>query len=280
MWEFSPTDGKFYDVQYFERAVFEYHIDEASASSEVLLSLLGRFRYLETHKNNASGQKPNTSSGSVTFKETGKRLGGKFLTYWRTHGGLAQQGYPISDEFTEVSPTNGKTYAVQYFERAVFEYHPENAPPNDVLLSQLGRFRHNQVHPPGSAIVGAHSRVLSPGYSVPAPTPPPYPPTADQLPSEIPRGAGIIGTWDCTAIYIGDKKYGCDAVLYISARTYELWKPSTRTKLGTGTVQFTGHRAKFSPGVSGYPDAELTDSEELTFFDTRIGSALIFVRRF
>jgi hypothetical protein len=28
---------------------------------------------------------------------------------------------------------------VQYFERARFEYHPENQPPYDVLLGLLGR---------------------------------------------------------------------------------------------------------------------------------------------
>src|SRR5206468_3983407 len=54
-------------------------------------------------------------------------------------GGLAQQGYPLSDEFTEISPQDGKPYTVQYFERAVFEYHPENKDtPYEVLLSQLG----------------------------------------------------------------------------------------------------------------------------------------------
>ncbi len=72
--------------------------------------------------------------GSVTFPETGKTVKGKFLDYWNAHGGLAQQGYPISEEMQEISDTNGKTYTVQYFERAVFEAHPENAAPNDVLL--------------------------------------------------------------------------------------------------------------------------------------------------
>jgi hypothetical protein len=33
---------------------------------------------------------------------------------------------------------------VQYFERAVFEHHPENAAPNDVLLSLLGTLRYEQ----------------------------------------------------------------------------------------------------------------------------------------
>lgn len=81
------------------------------------------------------------NSSTHYFPETGKSVKGNFLQYWQTHGGLAQQGYPISEEFTEVSDLNGKPYNVQYFERAVFERHPENQPPYDVLLSQLGTYR-------------------------------------------------------------------------------------------------------------------------------------------
>ena len=84
-------------------------------------------------------------TGSRTFPETGKTVRGQFLEYWNAHGGLAQQGYPISEEMQERSDTDGKTYRVQYFERAVFESHPENAPPYDVLLSQLGTFRNFSV---------------------------------------------------------------------------------------------------------------------------------------
>src|SRR6478735_276772 len=36
-------------------------------------------------------------SGSQTFPETGKAVSGLFLDYWNAHGGLAQQGLPISD---------------------------------------------------------------------------------------------------------------------------------------------------------------------------------------
>lgn len=75
-----------------------------------------------------------------TFAETGKQVCGLFLRYWREHGGLAQQGFPISDVFDETSEIDGKTYSVQYFERAVFERHPENAgTPYEVLLSLVGR---------------------------------------------------------------------------------------------------------------------------------------------
>lgn len=80
-------------------------------------------------------------AGCRSYAETGHKICGKFLTYWDQHGGLAQQGYPISDEFVEVSDLNGQPYTVQYFERAVFELHPENAAPYDVLLTQLGTLR-------------------------------------------------------------------------------------------------------------------------------------------
>ncbi len=139
--EVSDLDGKPYTVQYFERAVFEYH-PENQPPFNVLLSQLGTFQYKKKYPNGAPDQQPNNSEGSVLFPETGKRVGGKFLSYWKSHGGLLQQGYPISDEFQEKSDLNGETYLVQYFERAVFEYHPENQPPYDVLLSQLGTFQY------------------------------------------------------------------------------------------------------------------------------------------
>ena len=139
--EKSDTDGKSYTVQYFERAVFELH-PENQPPNDVLLSLLGNFLYKQKYPSGAPGQAVNTSAGSQLFKETGKHVGGKFLDYWNTHGGLAQQGYPISEEFVEKNELDGKSYRVQYFERAVFELHPENAAPYDVLLSQLGTFRY------------------------------------------------------------------------------------------------------------------------------------------
>src|SRR5436190_1823735 len=116
------------------------------AQNDVLLSLLGVFSYSAKYPNGAPGQQVNSEAGAVKFTETGHTLGGKFLEYWKSHGGLAQQGFPISDEFTEVSDLNGQPYTVQYFERAVFEMHPENKPPFDVLLSQLGTFRFAETH--------------------------------------------------------------------------------------------------------------------------------------
>ncbi|MFL5733136.1 MAG: hypothetical protein ACJ78Q_08020 [Chloroflexia bacterium] len=90
-----------------------------------------------------------SSGGCRTFPETGHKVCGRFLDYWQSHGGLPQQGYPLSEEFTETSALNGLPYVVQYFERAVFEYHPENKPPYDVELSQLGTYLGKQLYTQG-----------------------------------------------------------------------------------------------------------------------------------
>lgn len=74
------------------------------------------------------------------FPATGHTLRGLFRAYWQAHGGLAQFGYPITEEFAEKNATDGRVYTVQYFQRNRFESHPENAgTPYQVLLGLLGR---------------------------------------------------------------------------------------------------------------------------------------------
>ena len=114
-------------MQYFERAVSEKHTENA-APNDVLLSLLGTFLYKQKYPDGAPNQQASTTNAR-TFPETGMTVGGKFIDYWDTHGGLAQQGFPISNEFEEKSDLDGNTYLVQYFERAVFEYHPRKRCP-------------------------------------------------------------------------------------------------------------------------------------------------------
>lgn len=143
--EISQVDGRSYTVQYFERAVFEKH-DENQAPYNVLLSPLGALRYQEKYPEGAPDQVPSNSPGSVFFAETGKHVGGRFLQHWQANGGVLLQGFPLSDEFVEISEMNGKPYRVQYFERAVFEHHPENIRPFDVLLSTLGSTYHTKRH--------------------------------------------------------------------------------------------------------------------------------------
>jgi hypothetical protein len=66
------------------------------------------------------------------FPETDRYVGGAFWQYWQSRGGLPIFGYPLTDELREGDHT------VQYFERAVFEWHPENDDPWKVLLRRLG----------------------------------------------------------------------------------------------------------------------------------------------
>lgn len=66
------------------------------------------------------------------FPATQHTLSNGFLQYWKDHGSVTNLGYPISQEFQE----NGRT--VQYFERVVMEYWPENPDPYKVLLRSIG----------------------------------------------------------------------------------------------------------------------------------------------
>ncbi len=73
--------------------------------------------------------------GVAFFPETQHTLRGEFLRFWEQNGGLPVFGFPISEEFAETTPEG--TFTVQYFERNRFEYHPEKAPPYNVLLGRL-----------------------------------------------------------------------------------------------------------------------------------------------
>ncbi|MFL5732584.1 MAG: hypothetical protein ACJ78Q_05225 [Chloroflexia bacterium] len=132
--EKSPTDGKQYVVQWFERARFEYHPEYAGTPHEVLLGLLGS--QLAAGRT-FPGLAPPLGTESSCSAETGHCVWGRFLDRWRELG-IPIVGLPLSDQFEERG-TDGTTYLVQYFERARFEYHPENTPPYDVLLGLLGR---------------------------------------------------------------------------------------------------------------------------------------------
>jgi hypothetical protein len=87
-----------------------------------------------------------TTANSRCYAETGRCMHGAFLDYWDAHGGLAINGYPLSEPFAE-QLEDGEVYLVQYFERVRMEYHPENSAPNDVLLGQFGRRIHGGADP-------------------------------------------------------------------------------------------------------------------------------------
>jgi hypothetical protein len=95
------------------------------------------------------------------FPETSFNVCGRFLTYWKNNGALAQQGYPISNVFEEKNADppagDGKVHRVQYFQRARFEEHTENAAPYDVLLGLIGGEQYSAKYGPhtGPSVIPA-----------------------------------------------------------------------------------------------------------------------------
>ncbi len=95
------------------------------------------------------------ADGVQYFAPTGHTLRGSFLDYWQKNGGLAQFGYPITEEFIEPSGADSKPLQVQYFERNRFEHHPENKDTSSqVLLGILGTAFHTP-DPPSPPLQGA-----------------------------------------------------------------------------------------------------------------------------
>ncbi|NBU64862.1 MAG: hypothetical protein EBS29_10235, partial [Chloroflexia bacterium] len=129
-------------VQYFERNRFEYHPENAGTPYTVQLGLIGNYfgaKAQQAQPGPFARQNGDTEPGQLYFAETGHTLRNAFKRHWLGTGGLAQYGYPISEEFYEVNPVDGQTYVVQYFERARFEWHPEHiGTPYEVLLGLLG----------------------------------------------------------------------------------------------------------------------------------------------
>lgn len=73
--------------------------------------------------------------GSKYFSETGHNVKGDFLVFYNSNpNALFLYGYPITEEFID---KNNKT--VQYFQRARFEYDPNQPAGQRVQLTQLGR---------------------------------------------------------------------------------------------------------------------------------------------
>ncbi len=100
------------------------------------------------------------------FEQTGKMVSGDFLRTFDKDG-LAQIGYPISDEMTDGGLT------VQYFERARMEYHPEMAGTDAaVQLSRLGaQFASPDAFPQVPSFAGAPGNAYIPetGHSLATP---------------------------------------------------------------------------------------------------------------
>jgi hypothetical protein len=99
-------------VQYFQRARFELHPENTDPRYQVLLGLLGT----QFHVGEPPALRLNDGQRHY-FAETGHNVSALFYAYWQAHGGLFVNGFPISEAFSETSPTDHKPYTVQYFQR-------------------------------------------------------------------------------------------------------------------------------------------------------------------
>jgi hypothetical protein len=138
-------------AQLFERNRFELH-PENRRPYDVLLGRLGDERLRQLGRDWQSFPKIGGPPGDLCFfsRATGHATCGDFFIYFRTHGlefdrrrgfseaeSIALFGLPISEAQMEVG-SDGRSYMTQWFERARFEYHPENRDPYMVLLGRLG----------------------------------------------------------------------------------------------------------------------------------------------
>lgn len=169
-------EGKPFQVQWFERNRLELH-PENRRPYDVLLGRLGVDRLNSQGRDWFAFPKSAPQSGCRFFPETGHNICGAFLSRWRADGleldgmpgktiaeNLALFGLPLS-EMVEETLSDGKTYQVQWFERARFEMHPENPPQYRVLLGLLGKEVRTSAAQPASplAVVTGDAAVLREG---------------------------------------------------------------------------------------------------------------------
>ncbi len=154
-------EGKQVDIQRFERNRLELHPENARPY-DVLLGRLG-VQYLQRTYNTenlpSKGIAEKDIGGNYLayrddchwFVEVQHYACSEFYEYWHTHGlqldnnhssfteaeSMALFGMPISSFQTQT--IDGHEFFVQIFERARFEYHPENIDPYKVQLGLLGR---------------------------------------------------------------------------------------------------------------------------------------------
>jgi hypothetical protein len=136
--------------QWFERNRLELH-PENKAPYIVLLGRLGVDALQQQGVDWTTLPKVSSApAGCQYFAATGHSLCGDFLSYWQSHGltfagsngksfaeSLALFGYPISEPKMERN-SSGDYVLTQWFERARFEFHPNNSLEYRVLLGRLG----------------------------------------------------------------------------------------------------------------------------------------------
>jgi spore germination protein YaaH len=152
--EISETqpDGTVLQVQYFQNARLEYHPENKNPNDQILVGAIGREIVTNLAVNRVLKLLPKVSpisnnahptcdssvarsSASCYFPQTGQIVANGFKSFWQNNGGLPSFGLALTPEFSEQNLFDGKTYTVQYFERARLQYEPLN---QSISLGALG----------------------------------------------------------------------------------------------------------------------------------------------
>ena len=168
------------------------------------------------------------------FPETGHTLNSSFKALW-DDGGLPRFGHPLSEEFAEPGPVDGRTRTTQYFERARFEYRPDAGPGQDVVVTPLGAtVAAAHAVPPGAVAQGGNPVYDDALFVKPAPPPvvaaDPAPAAAGR-PAAAPRAAKLIDV-DLSAQYL--TAYDGNTVAY--AGSISSGAGENATPIGTYTI--------------------------------------------
>jgi len=149
----DETHGGLY-VQYFQRARMEFRPENPGRYRVELGLLVDELGYDFPP---ARTEQIPASNGPLHhyFDETGHVVSYAFLDYFREYEGLDIFGYPRSEFMYE----GGRV--VQYFQRALMEWHPESPVGSQMRLANLGEIYIERFGVPG-------------GYDEPVPAPPRY----------------------------------------------------------------------------------------------------------
>jgi hypothetical protein len=130
-------------VQYFDHVRFEQH-PENPPESHIIISSLGYYQHAIDGTAAVAAIPSNSNACRFIAQDDIDPIPVcyAFLKFFDSNGGILQFGYPIS----QVEVRGGRL--VQYFDRARFEWHPENPSGQRVTLTDLGKIYFSETEDP------------------------------------------------------------------------------------------------------------------------------------
>lgn len=257
------TNAGRFTLQHFERERLELHPENA-APYNMLLGRLGDDLLRRQGRDWRNEPSIDNSLGGacVRFEQTDRQVCGPFLQYWLSRGlrdpnlnayqrSLALFGLPLTGVKLERN-TSGDEVLTQWFERARFEYHPNNPEPYKVLLGRLGAEAYAPQSPNGEptryvtkTLANGHTLEVPAGFDI-------------QLIAEGLRRPRFMALDARNTLYVAEQEAGA----------ITRWRDTD----GNGTLEAQGTFATDLPIVSSltFTGARIVAATEtqLVFFDS------------